>query len=203
MFQTNGANSATPHSQQTEHHEGLPLADPVNAVPQSPSFHALLRTWLCNHEPAIAFMSDLLFIAARWDDLLDKDQVLLDTDIHQLMEVTLSLPCHPFFMQHFAPLYPLLHNAIRNWKVSITLEREHTDNQLALMNAFILRSSYIDILGHCAMILKGNAWAEHVTLEARLVNSKEGFHLYQQNLQREQEIRTALSKEHPHVHFAH
>src|SRR6266566_6688370 len=140
-------------------------------------------------------MEDLLFIAARWDDLIDKDQVLLDSDIHQLMEVTLSLPCQPFYMQHFASLYPLLHNAIRNWKVSLELERNplYHPNQdareLALINAFILRSSYIDVLGQCACILAGNTWAEHVTRAARLRNSQEGFALYRQNLAREQQVR--------------
>src|SRR6266566_246784 len=94
----------------------LDQAEPIKALPASPSFHAQLKVWLCDNEPAITLMEDLLFIAARWDDLIDRDQVLLDSDIHHLMETALSLPCNSFFVQHFASLYPLLHNAIRNWK---------------------------------------------------------------------------------------
>src|SRR6266702_4115529 len=93
--------------------QALDQAEPVKALPSSPSFHAQLKVWLLNNDAAIRLVEDLLFIAARWDDLIDKDQVLLDSDIHQLMEVTLSLPCQPFYMQHFHQLYPLLHNAIR------------------------------------------------------------------------------------------
>ena len=171
-----------------------PNGAPMNQVPTSPtwdnaSFLDRARVWLCENEPAIRFLQDLFFIAARWDDLLDKDQVLTDNDIHALMETALSLPCHPFFMQHFAQLSPLLHNAIRNWKVATTIERDPTSDECALMNAFILRASYIDILGHCAMLLKGNAWAEQVTREARLYNSREGFMLYRQSLAREEEVR--------------
>ena len=41
---------------------------------------------------------DVVF-AVDWAGGGIKDQVLLDSDIHQLMEVTLSLPCQPFYMQ--------------------------------------------------------------------------------------------------------
>ena len=155
-----------------------------------PPFQERLAGWLCQDQPAITFMVDLLFIAARWDDLIDRDQILLDQDIHQLMEAALSLCVHPFFQQHASSLYPLLHNSIRNWKVSLTIERDPSSTLTALMNAFILRSSYIDILGQCAMLLKGNAWAERVVLEARLHNSNEGFPLYLKNLDREALVRS-------------
>src|SRR5262245_24139982 len=127
---------------QEQHGNGLHL-DPV---PIGPTFMERLETWLCDHQPAIAFMRDVLLIAARWDDLIDRDQKLLDEDIHQVLETCLSLPCHAFFMQQFHELYPLLRNAVRNWKVANAIERDPESGVNALMNAFILRASYIDLI---------------------------------------------------------
>jgi len=167
----------------------LAQAMPVEALPQTAPFLDKLKGWLCDDGPALSLMQDLLFICARWDDLVDRDMVLIDKDIHELMETTIGLATQPFYVAYFAQLYPLIQNAIRNWKVSLAMERECGGNELALHNAFILRSSYIDILGACATILKGKAWGEQVLLEARLFNSREGFELYKRTLEREQEVR--------------
>ena len=161
----------------------------TSSAQQVSNIHEKIDTWLCHHEHAAHFCKDILFIAARWDDLIDHDQLLLDADIHQLMEVTLSLPCNPFYIQHFLALSTLIHNSVRNWKTANIFEREHEDSELASMNAFILRASYIDIIGHCAMLINGNAWAEQVVCEARLFFSGEGFHQYLISLKREKEVR--------------
>ena len=149
----------------------------------------MLHTWLCHDASAIAFMTDVIFIAARWDDLIDHDQKLLDSDIHQLMEVALSLPCNVFYVKNFASLHTLLHNSIRNWKVANSIERDPDSTEAALLNAYVMRASYVDLVGHCAMLLQGNAWAEHVVKEARLNNSREGFAAYVQALKREHALR--------------
>lgn len=152
-------------------------------------FEQMLHVWLRHDAPAIAFMTDIIFIAARWDDLVDHDQKLLDADIHQLMEVALSLPCNPFYIRNFAALHTLLHNSIRNWKVANAIERDASSTEAALLNAYVLRASYADLIGHCAMLVGGNPWAEHVVKEVRLQSAREGFAAYMLALQREQRHR--------------
>lgn len=158
------------------------------------TFQDMVDGWLRHHEAAVQFMRDILFVAARWDDLIDKDTILLDSDIHQLMEVALSLPCNPFYMQHFAALHTLLHNSVRNWKVANQLERDTTSDETDFINAFILRASYIDLISHCAMLIGGNTWGEHVAKEARTNNAKEGFAAYLRDLKREHTV----AKEQPY-----
>ena len=164
-------------------------AEPQSTLARTTPFEQMLHTWLCHDAPAIAFMTDIIFIAARWDDLVDHDQQLLDSDIHQLLEVALSLPCNPFYIKHFAALHTLLHNSIRNWKVANVIERDPTSTEAALLNAYVLRASYADLIGHCAMLVGGNAWAEQVVKEVRLQSAKEGFAAYMLALQREQRHR--------------
>ena len=155
-------------------------------------FEQMLHGWLRHDPPAVAFMTDIIFIAARWDDLVDHDQKLLDSDIHQLMEVALSLPCNPFYIKNFSALHTLLHNSIRNWKVANSIERDPSSTEAAMLNAYVLRASYADLIGHCAMLVGGNAWAEQVVKEVRLQSAKEGFAAYMLALQREQRHREAV-----------
>lgn len=148
-----------------------------------------MPVWLCGHPQALQLCRDLLFIAARWDDLIDKDTPLMDSDIHELMQVSLSLPLNPFYIQHFAALHTLLQNSIRNWKVAVAIERDPAHTETNLMTAFILRSSYVDIIAHMAMILKDVPHAEAVAREVHHFMQREGFQTYLRALKREDEVR--------------
>jgi hypothetical protein len=162
---------------------------PLTMPPSLNVFFELLEKWMCGHEQALAFLHDLFFIAAIWDDLIDRDTMVPESDIYRVFEVALSLPSNPFYVQHIGALSVLLHNSVRNWKAANTLERDAAIHENGLMNAFVIRSSYIDLIGYCAMLIKGNAWAEQVTCEARLFNSREGFAHYLKSLEREKELR--------------
>ena len=138
---------------------------------------------------AFAFLADIFTISATWDDLIDRDTYVTDAAIHTMMELTLSLPLNPFYIQHFPTLHTLLHNAIRNWKAANLIERDSEATEDALLQAFVLRSSYIDLVAACAALVHDNATAERVSYAVRLLNSKEGFTRYKASLIKEQEAR--------------
>lgn len=156
---------------------------------QPQTTHALLAQWLCQHQDAFRFCADLLLIASRWDDLIDHDTLSTDHHINQLLDTSLNLACNSFYAQNFASLHTLILNSIRNWKIATKLERLEDATQTDLTTAFIIRSSYVDILAHCAFILRGPEYAELIALEARRHFHSEGWQGYLDALAEEKERR--------------
>ena len=169
------------------------MSTPTSIIPRNPALPATveghLAAWLDNHQDAQTFLHHLFFIAATWDDLIDEDKPVLHADIDTAFQAALNLTCNPFYVQHFSHLHPLLTNSIRNWKAANALERDPAATEHALMIAFVLRSSYVDMVGTCASLIKGEAWGIQVAQEARLLCSQEGFQGYLANLKHEEECR--------------
>jgi hypothetical protein len=144
----------------------------------------LMQTWLKGNQEAIAFIHTAFTIAHTCDDLTDRDQTVETATMQQAFWLSLiELPRNRFYVEHFVLLNGTLQTAFLNWQVANRLEL--TEEVLAKQVAFVLRSSYTDLITLCAWILGGTAWAIQVGCESRLHASYEGFETYQVNLAQE------------------
>jgi hypothetical protein len=108
--------------------------------------------------------------------------------------VLIDLPRNRFYIANFAQLNSLLHLAIVNWHIANAMEL--TGDELNWHIAFILRSTYVDLVTACALIIGGSEWAVYVGKEARRHSSSEGFKQYMESLGKER--RTAFVQEVSH-----
>ena len=169
---------------------------PLNiAKPTSQTIQDKLPEWMDHNQDAVNFLLNIFFIASMWDDFIDRDKLLSDEDIHAVFDTCLlTLPLNPFYTKYFTALYSLLANSIRNWKAANIIENDPASDELALQQAFVLRSSYIDLIGMCAALIKGTEHATNVTKEARTLAGAEGFQGYLTNLKKEKELRHGITR---------
>jgi hypothetical protein len=131
------------------------------------------------------FFTEIFKVAHFFDDLIDKDKELIDADIHEAMTSLLfSLPMNKFYSDHESLIRPILIMSTINWRLSTGFERNPTS--LTDLNiAFILRSSYVDLLSIGAVILHGETVAMDMIAQFRRDIHDEGFDGYLQNLEKE------------------
>ena len=140
-------------------------------------FRAKLAGWLKDDAEAVAFVDALFDVAHFWDDLIDMDVSLTPVEINSAMwKAMVTIPENGFFTRHRHSLMPLVKLAIVNWHTANTLEMDDDDRSRHV--AFVLRSSYADILTACAFIVGGREWALEVSTEVRREASAEGFEAY-------------------------
>lgn len=145
----------------------------------------------CNgNADAADFLRCVAGMAHVWDDLIDRDKPILDSDINRAFEAALiHLPGNPFYQRHVGPLTTLLHNSIRNWRLATQIER---GQDVTLYPAsFVLRSAYADIFAHVGYLTGGPECALTVALEARRQCHAEGLDGYVKNLAAEKAARSA------------
>ena len=154
---------------------------------------ALLR-WFKGNGPAADYVEMSCRIAHLWDDLIDRDKVVPVADINQgFFEALVRLPRNPFYKQHFEHLNSVLINAISNWQIATRMEREGQGYEQSI--AFILRSSYTDLVTQSALLIGGDVWASEVGHEVRLLTHGETFDGYVKNLAQEKADRARLAVE--------
>jgi hypothetical protein len=154
------------------------------------AYQQRLHEWLRGHTDAIAFLETVLDAAHVCDDLTDRDATVTTATVQQTFWALLfDLQRNPFYQAHFAMLNSVLQLGFLNWEIANQLEVDRTPE--ALHVAFILRSSYLDLITMCAFLIGGHTWAVQVGLDARRYATEEGFVAYCE----------ALTKEHrqPHV----
>ena len=150
----------------------------------SAEYQVLLRRWLRDHAQAYDLIETLFEIAHVCDDLTDRDTTLTTAQVQDAFaKALIDLPRNRFYVEHFVLLNGAVQLAYLNWQVANRLEL--IDGVLAKQVAFVLRSSYTDLVTLCAWILGGTDWAIQVGCESRLHASQEGFETYQVNLAQE------------------
>lgn len=133
-------------------------------------------------QSAIEFCASIIDVSALYDDLIDKDKPITDEMIHHLMWVALVvLPRNTFYQNNFHVFNPLIMNAIQNWKLANQLEKEQAGAD-DLSIAFIVRSSYADILRMVAYCLGGDAYALECGVAIRRFVHDEGFAAYREEM---------------------
>src|SRR5690554_998092 len=147
-----------------------------------------LSRWMKGNKPAAEYIEMMCNIAHVWDDLIDKDKEVPSEDINKLFfDVLVRLPRNPFYKKHFEHLNSILVNAISNWLVATKLEREGGDYETSI--AFVLRSSYVDLITQAALVVGDQKWACKVGEEVRLLTHGETYEGYLENLAKEEQDR--------------
>lgn len=140
---------------------------------------------------AADFIELIVELLHFWDDLVDRDHALTDDTINDKMfKLFVTLPRNPFYAGNFATLNPVLVNAITNWHIANRFERtEHSEYKLRI--AYIVRSSYVDLITQSALLVGGPDWAVEVGEQIRLYAHKETYEGYLSNLNTEITARQA------------
>lgn len=141
--------------------------------------------FLKGHQPAMDFVWSIFTICHVWDDLIDRDRHVTDEEIQTAFwQAVVTLPTNPFYVQHFATLYPVFVTTIVNWRAATAMERrgEEADREIA----FILRAGYADLLTMSALLVGGVEWSIRVTPEIRQWMHEESYAEYRVNLQQEE-----------------
>jgi len=132
---------------------------------------------LLGNAEAIEFAEVVCGIAHVWDDLIDCDNDLDDSAIHRAFwDALIRLPRLPFYARNFVSFQPLLETAIINWQIANELEQSGTKPDLHI--AFVLRSSYADLILMAMRLVGGDEYARQAGVEMRRTWSSEGFDAY-------------------------
>ena len=103
------------------------------------------------------FLDHISNILHFWDDLVDKDKPVSDSDTNTWMWAALiELPRNQFYVANFSYLNSVLAMAILNWEVATRIERQDNDDY-SLNIAYIIRSSYADLAVAVALLIGGRA----------------------------------------------
>lgn len=150
----------------------------------SPDYKNLVHGWLKGHQQACAFIETVFAVLHTCDDLIDRDKAVSAMQIQQSYWMALiDLPRNPFYVEQFPLLNGALQLAFLNWQIANQMEVSESTNSKPI--AFVLRSSYVDLITLCAWILGGADWARQVGYAARLQASGEGMERYLHNLRQE------------------
>jgi hypothetical protein len=142
----------------------------------------ILENVACGNSDAVRFMRTILAISNTWDDLIDRDQEMSETRINDMMwQALIELPANPFYTEHHAALHQLLAMAILNWHAANGMERNDGDTEVA----YVLRSSFVDILGMVALLCGGRDFAMDMVPVIREATHHEGLVRYRENLAHE------------------
>ena len=150
-----------------------------------------LKEALAPWPAACDFVEKLTFVLHVWDDLIDRDHSLDDKTINSAFwSILIDLPRNPFYQQNFATLSSLLQQAILNWHIATAAERSGTDEDKVV--AFVLRSSYTDVIAAALVICYGPIQALPIIAKLRQGAHNEGLAGYLAALAEEKEARDGL-----------
>lgn len=150
-----------------------------------------IRRVVKGNESAAELFERLMDVMDVWDNLIDGDAIPTPAEIHGAMFYALiGLPRNTFYAQNKVMLEPLIINSITNWRLANDAEREQI-NADDLQWAFVIRSSYVDILLMCATLIGGPEWAVEIGGCVRRMVHRERFSGYVDALQVEKTKREA------------
>lgn len=149
--------------------------------------------WVKGNASAAEFLHMVINISHVWDDLIDKDKSLEDEAVNQcFFDALVRLPRNEFYRKNFDHLNSIMMNSISNWLIATDMEREGGELQLNI--AFILRSSYVDLITQSALLIGGQAWASQVGKEVRKLTHHERYEGYLRTLDEEKKARQAVAR---------
>jgi hypothetical protein len=116
---------------------------------------------------AIEYCNMYFRVCQTWDDLIDKDVPITETQIHHaFITAMIELPSNKFFQRHCASLVPIMYNGIMDWQASVAMERTNDVRQKLV--AYTLRDTFNNLILHCAYILGGKEWVDHINYAYRV-----------------------------------
>jgi hypothetical protein len=134
--------------------------------------------WLCmGNADALSYCIMILDIVSTYDDVIDRDVEFNEQAVHSMMHNALfGLHYNKFYQANFNLLNGLMLNSVTNWRIANELERGNTLSDLHI--AFIIRSSYADVLRMVAFIVGGDAHGLQAGIELRRYVHAEGMDSY-------------------------
>jgi len=134
---------------------------------RDPEFLAFIKACCRDDELAADFAVTMTEVAHFFDDVYDGDDPPSKADVLNVLWMAMvSIPRNEFYRKNFVELQPLVANAIVNWRVANALEETPT-GEVDLRVAFVVRSSYADLIQQTALICGGPDWAAKVGVEVR------------------------------------
>lgn len=141
-----------------------------------------------NNDAAL-FIFQMLDALHLWDDLIDQDKEPTAEGINAAFwNMLVAIPSNPFYQQNIVTLQAILRLAIANWKAATEYERD-PQTPTDLQVAFIIRSTYIDLVTVVAGIIGGPEHAHRISLHVHRICHNEGFEMFLTELQREKAAR--------------
>jgi hypothetical protein len=145
---------------------------------------ALILDAVRGNREAAAFLADCFEVCHFWDDLIDRDKPVTPEYINQSMwRALVHIPRNRFYRAHMDELQPVISSTIINWHTANAMEAERNPDDMPL--AFVLRSSYADVIVTAANIVGGPAWASDVALRFRRQVHSETLAGYKKNLEKQ------------------
>jgi hypothetical protein len=149
-----------------------------------------LRDTACKGDAqAATFLVQICDVLHLWDDLIDQDKALTPEGINTSMwNALVAIPSNPFYQQNILALQTILRLAITNWHVATAYERS-PEAPTDLHAAFILRSTYIDLVTVVAGLCGGPQHAVEVSRYLHRICHDEGFDAFVVALDTERKAR--------------
>lgn len=115
--------------------------------------NANLLKWFNGNTSAVELLLILSRISETWDDLVDQDREVTESELERCFWAALvELPCNQFFAENKTALMPLIVASINSWLDSNKLARgDKTDRT----HAFTLTRMDIQIAQHIALLTGG------------------------------------------------
>lgn len=150
----------------------------------SPEFQDLLMVWCKGRVDAVQFLVTLFDVLHCVDDVTDRDKTVTTRQVQDAFyHALITLPRSQFYQDNFVILNGALQTSILNWHAANRMEVSTVNNAKEV--AYVLRSSYNDLITLSALVIGGEDWACKVAYECRLRASKEGFGDYLSALNKE------------------
>lgn len=147
------------------------------------------------NEAAVDYLLMVVNALHLWDDLIDKDKQVSDEKVNEVFtNLLIDLPRNLFFAAHAGTLTAITLNAIQNWHVANEVERADISN-IPLECAFVLRSSYTDLVSTVATLCGGRQHGLEIARAIRTLAHSEEFSGYIDNLAAEKIAREKNLKE--------
>ena len=154
--------------------------------------HPIVEQAVKGNGEALTFLRTIARVLHFFDDAADGDRELTETKIHEVLwDSVVGLPTDIFYQQNASVLVPIVMQAIVNWRIATNVERDPTATPTDMCFAFIVRSTYVDLVTMSAMIVGGVEHAVAIGPSVRRWCHAEGFKGYLKNLAAERTAREA------------
>lgn len=138
----------------------------------------LLLEWMAGDVHAVRFLVDLSSLVETWDDLIDRDRAVGDSEIHGAFTTALiGFNLNPFYRTHQDRLLPLLITCINAWMDSVPMQRG--DDAHERMWAFFLKDLGRELFIFCAFLAGGFDHMRSVSMAMRRFFTHETYDVWE------------------------
>lgn len=128
--------------------------------------YANILGWVKGNEEAARFLECWMSVIEIWDDLVDKDKPVTDTEINSaFFSALINIPRNGFYQANFARLNTIMESVITDWHTANALEA--TKDEVMLRTSYVMRCGAYAVISMCAAIVGGPEWGRAVNTELR------------------------------------